>query len=222
MKSRAGHNEIIAREAVIFILPLLLIAFGAWLNDYNITSAIFLFLTVCVACFFRNPERKGPRDDGIVISGADGKVTAVTPGITSSITGNGPYTRVSVFMSIFNVHVNRWPVSGRISVIKHIKGSFLDAREADSSEVNERNAIVISSQSGTFELVQIAGKIARRIACWARESDQVTQGERLGLIRFGSRVDVYLPEEFAIEVRPGENVIAGVSVIARAKTNAST
>ncbi len=221
MKSRAGHNEFIAREAVIFIIPLLLIAFGAWLQNFSTTSIIFLILTACVACFFRNPERLGPEEDGVVLSSADGKVTAVTLDITSSITGNGPYTRISVFMSIFNVHVNRWPVSGRVMGIKHIKGSFLDARHADSSEVNERNAIVISSQSGIFEVVQIAGKIARRIACWARESDEVTRGERLGLIRFGSRVDIYLPDGFQVEVTPGEIVKAGITVIARANTNTS-
>ncbi len=219
MKTRAGHNEFVAREAVIFIIPLLLIAFGAWLKDFNTASAIFLLLTLCVACFFRNPERRRAEEDDVVLSAADGKVTAVTPGITSKITGNGPYTRISVFMSIFNVHVNRWPVSGRVTGIKHIKGSFLDARVADSSEVNERNAIVINSPSRTFEVVQIAGKIARRIACWTRESDEVTRGDRLGLIRFGSRVDVYLPEGFQVEVTTGENVKAGITVIARAKNN---
>lgn len=221
MKSRVGRHEFIAREGLIFIIPLLLLALGAWLKDFNTFSSILLILSVCVACFFRNPERLGPDEENLILSSADGTVTSITPNITSSITGNGPYTRVSVFMSIFNVHVNRWPVSGKVMDIKHIRGSFLDARVADSSEVNERNAIVISSKFGNFEVVQIAGKIARRIVCWARESDMVSRGERLGLIRFGSRVDVYLPDGFNVEVSVNERVKAGLTIIARAKSDNS-
>jgi phosphatidylserine decarboxylase len=215
MKSRAGHNEFIAREGLIFLIPLLIFAFSAWLKDFSLLSGLFLLLAFCVACFFRNPERNGPQDEDAVLSSADGKVTSIKPDVVSGLTGNGPFTRVSVFMSVFNVHVNRWPVSGRVTRIRHIKGSFLDARQADSSEVNERNAISIESPSGQFEVVQIAGKIARRIACWARENEYVTRGERLGLIRFGSRVDLYLPPQASIQVSEGDHVKAGVTIIAR-------
>ncbi len=118
-------------------------------------------------------------------------------------------------MSIFNVHVNRWPVSGTVEKIVHVSGKFLDAREPDASAFNEHNAIVVNGDDGTIEVVQIAGKIARRIACWVAEGDQVRQGERFGLIRFGSRLDVYVPETFSFVVDVGTQVRAGVTVIAR-------
>lgn len=216
MTFKAGHNEPIAREALIFLIPLIFGAFVARLTDFNSVSTILLVLAFCVGCFFRNPERKTPADPTAIVSSADGKITSITSNIMSKLTNQGPYTRISVFMSVFNVHVNRWPLSGKVTRIKHIKGSFMDAREADSSELNERNAIVLDSDFGQVEIVQIAGKIARRIACWVSESDLVTKGERLGLIRFGSRVDIYLPDGFTILVNEGMNVKAGVTVLARA------
>lgn len=221
MRCRAGHNEFIAREALIFIIPLVLFSSIAWLKDYNWISGVLLALAFCVAVFFRNPERYGPPDPDVILSSADGKVTSITPHVKSHVSGKGPYTRVSVFMSVFNVHVNRWPASGKVTFVKHIKGSFVDAREADSSIVNERNAIVINTPFGDMEIVQIAGKIARRIACWARVSDEVMKGERLGLIRFGSRVDVYIPAGLTPVVTEGNTVKAGITVLARSDTKLS-
>ncbi len=221
MRCRAGHNEFIAREALIFVIPLLSLSLIAWLKDYNWISAVLLLLVFCVSVFFRNPERYGPADPDAILSSADGKVTSITPNVTSHISGKGPYTRVSVFMSVFNVHVNRWPSPGKVTFVKHLKGSFLDAREADSSIVNERNAIVIDTPFGNVEIVQIAGKIARRIACWARVSDEVMKGERLGLIRFGSRVDVYIPPGLTPVVTEGNRVKAGITVLARSDTKLS-
>ncbi len=123
--------------------------------------------------------------------------------------------RISIFMSIFDVHVNRWPVSGEVRKITHVPGGFVDARDPAASLTNEHNSIVLDTTDGPIEVVQIAGMIARRIACWVREGDQVRQGERLGLIRFGSRLDVYLPENFTFTVDIGMKVSAGVTIIAK-------
>ncbi len=218
MKSPDGHHEFIARESLIFLIPLMLMAVIFWFYDLNTLSTFFLFSALLVGFFFRNPERNSPKDPDYIISSADGRVMSVDPQIAMSPLGNGPYTRVSVFMSVFNVHINRWPASGKILRIKHFAGSFLDARDADSSTLNERNAVLVQTSWGAVEVVQIAGKIARRIACWARESDDVVQGARMGLIRFGSRVDLYFPPTSTVLVNTGDKVRAGISVIAKVNT----
>jgi phosphatidylserine decarboxylase len=214
MNPTTGHYEPIAREGFPFFIPLLLLSFICWWLDRPVCSAVLLVIGVVVALFFRNPERTPPDRDGTVLSPADGRVVAVADDIRSPHLGDVPLRRISIFMSVLNVHVNRWPLSGTVTAIRHVPGRFLDARDSAASEVNEHNSLVLRSEEGSIEVVQIAGKIARRIACWVGEGDPAKRGERFGLIRFGSRLDVYLPYNFIPVVSPGARVKAGESVIA--------
>jgi phosphatidylserine decarboxylase len=215
MINRAGHYEPIAREGHIFIAPPGLAALAFWWFGHPWVALVLLILAVCIALFFRNPERTPPAGDGIAVSPCDGRVVELLEPAESSNAPGVPLKRISIFMSIFNVHVNRWPVSGTVEKILHVDGKFLDARDPDASLANEHNSVVLDAEGKTVEVVQIAGKIARRIACWVRVGEAATRGDRFGLIRFGSRVDVYFPPEFSFAVEVGAKVQAGVSVIAR-------
>ncbi len=175
-----------------------------------------LVLTAWCAYFFRDPERTIPLDDDIVISPADGVVSAVGPAIPPAELemGEEERTRISVFMNVFSVHVNRAPVRGTISRIVHKPGLFLNADLDKASIDNERNSVLIDSPHGPLATVQVAGLIARRILCWSEEDDEIAAGDRFGLIRFGSRVDVYLPEKAVSQVAVGQNAIAGETILA--------
>ncbi len=177
---------------------------------------IGLILTAWCAYFFRDPERVTPVDDRLVVSPADGVVSADGPAVPPRELGlgTGEMTRVSVFMNVFSCHVNRAPVRGRVSRIEHRPGKFLNAELDKASAENERNGLVIESPNGTIAAVQIAGLVARRIVCWAETGGALAIGERFGLIRFGSRVDVYLPAEAAPRVAVGQTAVAGETVIA--------
>ena len=176
-----------------------------------------LALTGWCVYFFRDPKRITPVDQALVVSPADGKVASVAlilpPGELGL--GSDPCRRVSVFMNVFNCHVNRAPVAGRISRIVYRPGKFLNAELDKASEDNERNGMVIASANGPIGVVQIAGLVARRIACFVAEGTELSAGERIGLIRFGSRLDVYLPATATIRVAEGQTAIAGETVIAR-------
>ena len=174
-------------------------------------------LTVWCYYFFRDPERVTPEREGLVISPADGIVSLIEPAIPPAELGlpQEPLTRVSVFMSVFNCHVNRAPVPGRITAISYRAGKFFNASLDKASSDNERNSMVIEMADGrSVVVVQIAGLVARRIVCFALEGDRVEAGERFGLIRFGSRLDVYLPDGVEPQVRIGQTMIAGETVIA--------
>ncbi|MEQ8295441.1 MAG: phosphatidylserine decarboxylase [Nitratireductor sp.] len=173
-------------------------------------------LTAWCAYFFRDPERVTPVDDRLAISPADGIVSAVGPAVPPRELGlgAGEMLRISVFMNVFSCHVNRAPVRGRLSRIEHRAGKFLNAELDKASQENERNGLVIESPHGSVATVQIAGLIARRIVCWAEEGTDTAVGERIGLIRFGSRVDVFLPEGAVARVAIGQTAIAGETVIA--------
>ncbi|MVA99645.1 phosphatidylserine decarboxylase [Nitratireductor sp. CAU 1489] len=173
-------------------------------------------LTAWCAYFFRDPERVTPVDDRLAISPADGIVSAVGPAVPPRELGlgAGEMLRISVFMNVFSCHVNRTPVRGRLSRIEHRAGKFLNAELDKASQENERNGLVIESPHGTVATVQIAGLVARRIVCWAEEGADTAVGERIGLIRFGSRVDVFLPEGAVARVAIGQTAIAGETVIA--------
>ncbi len=214
MISPVGHYEPIAREGYAFIIPPFLIAFGFWWYSYPWISSVFLLISVGIALFFRNPERTTLEDPATVLSPADGRVVQIESNVKSRNIPERSFKRISIFMSVFNVHINRWPISGSVRKITHVPGGFVDARFPAASLTNEHNSIVLDTIQGPIEVVQIAGMIARRIACWVREGDTVRQGERLGLIRFGSRVDVYLPEDFTFTVDLGTRVSAGMTVIA--------
>jgi phosphatidylserine decarboxylase len=150
-----------------------------------------------------------------LVSAADGVVMEISEKSRAPVLVDSDLTRISVFMSVFNVHVNRWPFSGRIKTISHRRGQFLDARDPASSKLNESNSIVLDTCAGEMEIVQIAGKIARRIIWWVRENDPAKKGERFGLIKFGSRVDIYLPKTFTVCAEVGSKVTAGVTVLAK-------
>jgi phosphatidylserine decarboxylase len=172
--------------------------------------------TAWCAYFFRDPERVTPLRDGLVIAPADGYVCSLgmfTPPPELGL-GEMPMQRVSIFMSVFDCHVNRSPIPGRIAKIAYKPGLFLNADLDKASENNERNGFVIDTPDGRFGVVQIAGLIARRILCFAREGDNVSAGERLGLIRFGSRVDVYMPGAAEPLVGLGAKAVAGETVLA--------
>ncbi len=173
-------------------------------------------LTLWCAYFFRDPVRVTPVATGLVVSPADGRVSLVTNAVPPAelALGTAPLPRVSVFMSVFDCHVNRSPVTGRIERIVYTPGKFLNADLDKASEDNERNAFVIAMDTQRVGVVQIAGLIARRIVCWSKEGEQKAAGERIGMIRFGSRVDVYLPAGTVPLVSEGQTSLAGETVIA--------
>jgi phosphatidylserine decarboxylase len=180
-----------------------------------------MILTAWCAYFFRDPVRVTPQDDDLVISPADGRVSSVqmmVPPIDLNL-GNAPMLRISVFMNVFNCHVNRAPMAGRITGIAYREGAFLNAELDKASDDNERNGLTIQTAHGEIGVVQIAGLVARRILCWARPLDQIMAGERFGLIRFGSRLDVYLPAGAEARVIVGQIAVAGETVIAEFGTS---
>ena len=173
-------------------------------------------LTAWCAYFFRDPVRVTPIAEGVVVAPADGRISLVVNAVPPPelALGDRPLPRVSIFMSVFDCHVNRSPVSGRIERIVYTPGKFLNADLDKASEDNERNALVIVAGAGRFGVVQIAGLVARRIVGWVREGQEMGAGERIGMIRFGSRVDVYLPSGSVPLVSVGQTAIAGETVIA--------
>jgi phosphatidylserine decarboxylase len=173
-------------------------------------------LTVWCALFFRDPARVTPVREGIVVAPADGRVSMISRVLPPAELGLGdkPLLRVSIFMSVFNCHVNRSPVAGRIERIAYRPGKFINAELDKASEDNERNSLVISSANGRIGVTQIAGLVARRIVCFVREGQTIGAGERFGLIRFGSRLDVYLPEGTAALVSEGQTAVAGETILA--------
>ncbi|MEM7301627.1 MAG: phosphatidylserine decarboxylase [Pseudomonadota bacterium] len=199
--------------------PFVLVFFIAAILLGQVWDALFwigLIFTLWCAYFFRDPERTTPQSDNLVISPADGKISFVGNAVPPAELGLGDEARprVSVFMNVFDCHVNRSPVAGTISKIAYKPGEFLSADLDKASQDNERNAIVVDTRHGPVAAVQIAGLVARRIVCWAEEKNHIAQGERFGLIRFGSRVDIYLPAGTQSCVGVGQRAVAGETVIA--------
>ncbi|MGJ8544642.1 MAG: phosphatidylserine decarboxylase [Sulfitobacter sp.] len=173
--------------------------------------------TVWCYYFFRDPVRVVPQTEGLVMSPADGVVSLIEDVIPPKELGLGeePVTRVSVFMNVFNCHVNRAPIAGRVTQITYHHGKFLNASLDKASEFNERNCLTIETKDGVkIGVIQIAGLVARRIVCFVKEGDGVSVGERFGLIRFGSRLDVYLPKGVAPAVGLGTTAVAGETILA--------
>ncbi|MDR3469341.1 MAG: phosphatidylserine decarboxylase [Xanthobacteraceae bacterium] len=177
---------------------------------------IGVLLTVWCALFFRDPVRVTPIRDGIVVAPADGRVSMVAQVVPPAELGLGdrPLPRISIFMSVFNCHVNRSPVAGRIERITYRPGKFINAELDKASEDNERNSLVISTPAGHIGVIQIAGLVARRIVSFVQEGQTLGAGERFGLIRFGSRLDVFLPDGAKALVSEGQTAIAGETVLA--------
>ena len=182
---------------------------------------IGVILTLWCIYFFRDPTRVTPVRDGLIVAPADGRISQVALAVPPVELGLGAASvpRVSIFMSVFDVHVNRSPVSGEIERIVYRKGKFLNADLDKASEDNERNGFVIRTPSGRYGVVQIAGLIARRIVCFAKEGQLVAAGERIGLIRFGSRVDIYLPAGTKTLVAAGPEAPGGGALRKRATEN---
>lgn len=204
---RAGLPFIVAPALAGLVLGLVWHGF-VWLG---LAGAAFS------AVFFRDPDRAVPQRPGLILAPADGRVVSIAPAVPPAELGLGPKprTRVATFLSVLDVHINRAPAAGRIRHIAYHPGAFLNAALDKASEENERNAILLELPCGrNLAVVQIAGLIARRIVCEVREGQDVRAGERIGLIRFGSRVDLYLPEHAAPLVAVGQRMIAGETVVA--------
>ena len=201
-----------AREGLFYILIPLLLGLVLLALGYWPVSLIFLALAGFMAFFFRDPQRSAPPESGVVVSPADGRVTrvrALAPGDPDSP------TVVSIFLSPFDVHINRAPIAGTIKNVTYTRGKFLMATKEDSSLVNEQNALTISGEELTVVCKQIAGVLARRIVCWKRAGDTVALGERFGLIKFSSRTDLILPPNVRVEVAEGARVRGGATIIGR-------
>ncbi|MDL2209668.1 phosphatidylserine decarboxylase family protein [Desulfovibrio sp. OttesenSCG-928-O18] len=195
----------------IFLLAFSAVIFGI-IGCWPV-AVIFLGGTWFAGHFFRDPERVVPTETGIAVSPADGKVVKIQPA-PDPFSGEA-LTCVSIFMNVCNVHVNRSPVAGKVKAIAYYPGKFFNAAWDKASTDNERCAYAIEGKDATFSMVQIAGLIARRIVCRVEEGDKLNRGERFGLIRFGSRVDLYLPAGYSPSVSVGEKVVAGQSIVAR-------
>ena len=204
----------------------LVISGAAALFTYAVISHflgwILIGLTIWVAAFFRDPIRTTPTDPKLVVAPADGLITMISkvppPPELAGDDGmpEGDYTRISIFMSVFDVHINRAPIAGRIRKIAYVPGKFLNADLDKASEDNERQYFLVESDDGVrIGFTQIAGLVARRILSFVREGDTVEAGERVGLIRFGSRVDVYLPAGTASKALLGQRAVAGETILAR-------
>lgn len=179
-------------------------------------------LTVWCYYFFRDPKRATPTREGLIVSPADGVVSLIEPATPPAELGMGPepLTRVSVFMNVFNCHVNRSPIAGRVAAVAYHPGTFVNASLDKASVNNERNSLCLELDDGRkIAVVQIAGLVARRIVCWTKPGQSLLTGERFGLIRFGSRLDVYLPEGVAPLVALGQTMVAGETVLADLRTD---
>jgi phosphatidylserine decarboxylase len=209
-----------AREGLIFIAIAALIAAGTFALALNrrswplwLLAFLLTIVALWVAYFFRDPERTGERGDRVVIAPADGKVVLIQDVDEPAFMG-GRSKRISIFMNVFNVHVNRYPVSGTVKYVKYNPGKFLNAAVEKSSLENEQMSVGIETGGVRILVRQIAGLIARRIVTYSKEGEHVEQAQRMGLIRFGSRVDVFLPLDAVIKVKIGDLTIAGSTVIA--------
>jgi phosphatidylserine decarboxylase len=200
----------IVKESIPYIVVPLLLAAAAAVLGYWWVAAILLLVALFMAFFFRDPKRVPPSDPDVVVSPADGKVTRIgpaTPGADSTV--------VSIFLSPFDVHINRSPIPGKIVDVLYSPGKFLMATNEKASLVNEQNALTIQGDKITVVCKQIAGILARRIVCWKAEGDNLGLGERFGMIKFSSRTDVLLPANVRVIVKEGDRVRGGTTVIGR-------
>ena len=190
-----------------FLIGGAILTLGAWLLCWHAAATILLLLLVFMLNFFRDPERATPEGEGLFISPADGKV------VRAEQTDDG--VRVDIFMNVFDVHVNRAPMAGRIAHMQYTRGSFVNAAHDHAGEHNERNRFEMRTDAGpVIAFTQIAGLVARRIVAYSAVGDHVTSGQRIGMIRFGSRVNCELPAGFTLRVKTGDKVSAGLTVLA--------
>lgn len=200
------------KDGLPFVLIPLAASATAFLLAYWYVGLPLLLIALFMAYFFRDPKRDAPPDADVVVSPADGRVTRVA---ALDQSGGPTPTVVSIFLSVFDVHINRAPIAGEITDVTYTKGRFIIATSEDASLVNEQNSLTIRGPLLTVVCKQIAGVLARRIVCWKRAGDQLALGERFGLIKFSSRTDLILPPEVDVQVKVGDRVKGGVSVIGR-------
>ena len=199
------------RDGFLYGISLLVVAVIAWYGTHIVSLAVVpLLLAAFLVWFFRDPSRRVPTEPGLIVSPADGKVEEAE---WIETTG-GSRVRISIFLNVFDVHVNRVPVSGVVTLAEYREGQFLNALNAESAVHNEQTLVTINTGDYSVSFKQIAGLLARRILCNVSEGDQVRRGERMGLIKFGSRVDVLLPATVELRVKSGDRVKGGSSVLA--------
>jgi phosphatidylserine decarboxylase len=194
------------RDAYKFVLPLLLVGLLFVFLHLYYAAVPALILAVFVCYFFRNPNRRIPENPNLIVSPADGKVVKI------SKASDGEQT-ISIFLSVFNVHVNRSPISGEVEKLEYKRGKFKVAFDEEASRVNEQNVLTIQGQGIRIVVRQIAGLIARRVVCWKKQGESLQRGELFGLIRFGSRVDIVLPQQAKLSVSVGDHVKGGSSIL---------
>lgn len=199
------------RDGIYYALGLIVVALILFkLTGSMGVSAIPILLAVFFLWFFRDPSRRIPAEPGAIVSPGDGKVTEAewieTP--------DGSRLRLSIFLNVFDVHVNRAPIGGTVKLVNYKTGLYLNAMRADSNVLNEQNVVVIENEQCSVQVKQIAGLLARRIVCWVKPGDTLQKGQRFGLIKFGSRVDVLMPPDAALKVRHGDRVKGGSTILA--------
>ncbi len=199
------------KEGYYFGVPPLMLGGVSYLLHWYVEAAVLVFLALFLFSFFRDPERVIPTEPGAVVSPGDGRVVVVT----EEENAGRPGKRVSIFLAVWNVHVNRSPATGTIARVEYRPGKFLAAMRERASVENEQNVFTLTTEAGEMVFKQIAGLLARRVVSWKKAGEKVARGERIGLVRFGSRVDLWLPKEAEILVQAGENVKGGSSVLAR-------
>jgi len=199
------------KDAYKFALPPLIAGGVCLIPGWRVLGALLIFLGLFVFYFFRDPQRAVPSDPSAVVSPADGHVLEIVDESLEGVMGH----RISIFLAIWDVHVQRAPVSGRIASVVYKPGKFYAAMRSAASVENEQNIITVETPAGGLVFKQIAGAIARRVICWKREGEMISSGERIGLIRFGSRVDVWLPMEAEVAVRLKQKVKGGESLLAK-------
>jgi phosphatidylserine decarboxylase len=209
-----------AREGLVFIVIAALIAAGGYAVALNrrswplwLLAFLLTLIALWVAYFFRDPERTGERGKKLVIAPADGKVVQIAE-VDEPAFLKSKAIRVSIFMNVFNVHVNRYPVDGTVGYVHYNPGKFLNAAHDKASLENEQSSVGIETESHRVLVRQIAGLIARRIVTYSKSGDRVKQGDRMGIIRFGSRVDVFMPVGSRVLVKAGQLTVAGTTVVA--------
>jgi len=203
----------IAKDGLPIIVFFVLLTIVSAFIHISISIIFLILLSFCIF-FFRDPEREITEGENIVLAPADGKVVAIEQ-IQDSKISDEPVCRISIFLSIFDVHINRAPVDGEIVYLEYSRGRFLDARNPKASEVNENNFMVLSHKGTKIALRQIAGKIARRVVCKCNKGDKLKIGERIGMIRFGSRTDLFLPVNTEINTKIGDMVKAGITIMGK-------
>jgi len=206
----------IAREGYPWILAAAILSVIAFSLGWNGMGGVLALFAIVFAGFFRDPDRTPPAGEGLVLAPADGKVVAIVKDGEKGKDAEGGTTRVSIFLSLLDVHVNRSPIKGLVEKVQYQPGKFHAAYREDASQGNEQNAVrLVDSTGKSLNIVQIAGLLARRIICYVKEGETLERGQRFGLIMFGSRVDLFMPPGSKVEVAEGQKVRAGETIIGR-------